>query len=606
MLFRLRRLWPTITAAMAVMLAITACKPREHSPEAHKASGRLQVPLPENVRSARFPSVSPDGHWLVVNVAFEPEEGLWIYDLRTAKWRKLPGTEDSRSPFWSPDSRFLGFATGKLGRESQLKKIEVGGGSPQTLFISPEWVYGGSWSREGVILFATANGPIHQVSAAGGIPIDVTYLNRRREFAHSGPAFLPDGKHFLYSRSSNQGASGIYVGSLDAKPEEQSQEPVLLNPSLDFQYADGHLFFMSEVPGLLREESILIAQPFDADDLQLRGQPAVVAEHVMTVSGDPSVSPSGSLAYFSNSIRVYQPTWFDRHGGVIGTFGEPRPDEGVAVSPDGIQATVQDASVPPTLSSEIWLLDTARGGRRRLTSREGGASFPVWSPDGTRLIFAAGKDFDTLYEKAASGAGDEKVLLKSPGEKHPTSWSRDGRFLLYHISAPKTGDDLWALPLEGPEGVPARPVRLLATEDGESEGSFSPDGHWVAYTHSKWPRSEVYVKPFIALSNSQPRLGAATWKVALDGVRPVWSSDGKEIIFRTPHPDVSPRAVEVSANGTDFQVVGFRHGLFTPPPNNGWDVTADGQRFLTLVSPAGQNRHAPVTVVFNWQTALRH
>jgi Tol biopolymer transport system component len=606
--------WPAVAAMLAVTVGVAAWTLwfNPHASEekgvsatgAHQPATRLQITLPGNVGSVGFPSVSPDGHWLAINVAFVPEEGLWIYDLRTAEWRKLPGTEGSWMPFWSPDSRFLAFGVGKPGREGQLKKIEIAGGSPQILCTSPQGVYGGSWSRDGVILFGSGNGPIYQVPAAGGIPAEVTYVDGRRgENEHSSPIFLPDGKHFLYFRRASPGASGIYAGSLDSKPGEQSQQPVLLNYGLGFQYAEGHLFFLSEVPSLFRVESILMAQPFDADSLQLRGQPAVVAEHVMTFSGDPSVSTSGSLAYLPYSERVYRPTWLDRSGKVIGAFGELHPDEDLKLSPDGSQAAV----TPPQQSQNIWLLDTPRGFRMRLTSREAGGTFPVWSPDGSRMVFASGNEvdhLDTLYEKAASG-GDESELLKGPGEKNPTSWSPDGRFLLYD-SLEKGRRGLWVLPLDGPNGVPRKPVRLLASEVDEYEASFSPDGRWIAYTHYKWPRPEIYVRRFIASGNSQPTLGADTWQVSLDGgERPRWRSDGKEIVFRTPRHDALPMMVKVATNGADFQVVEIARALFTPPPNNGWDVTADGQRFLMLVAPAEQNRPTPVTVVLNWQAALK-
>ncbi|HEY6308042.1 MAG TPA: hypothetical protein VI488_16445 [Candidatus Angelobacter sp.] len=361
----------------------------------------------------------------------------------------------------------------------------------------------------------------------------------------------------------------------------------------------GNVFFM--------RDDTLMAQPFDAGKLQLRGDPVPVAEHVATTGaiGIFSVSPAGVLAYrtgASSAAGAFQTTWFDRQGKATDTFGQPGPDQGLALSSDATRAAGRDAV--QTSLGDIWLLDFARGVRTRLTFRQNFGSFPVWSPEGGRIVFASGNNLDTLYEKAASGAGDEKELLNKPGEvKIPTSWSRDGRFLLYHTpNSPKTGSDLWVLPLEGER----KPALLLGTEFNELYGSFSPDVRWIAYVSSETGRNEIYVRPFIASGPSGPSLGQGKWQVSKDGAtRPKWRSDGKEIVFAGLNYQVM--AADVDGSGAAFQM-GAPKQLFTVSPNSGWDVTADGTRFLMTVAPGQgqQNVQTPITVVLNWQADLNH
>ncbi|HEY6341740.1 MAG TPA: protein kinase [Bryobacteraceae bacterium] len=407
-------LWPSIAAAAVIAMAALAAWALWLKPTAPTRATRFQVTLPENVDFSQFVSVSPDGHKLVFNATGE-QSGLWIRDLDTLEWRKLAGTEGGTSPFWSPDNRYLAFAV-----RNDLKKIEVAGGPPQTLCTSPAAVGSGAWSRAG-------GGPLRRVSAAGGVPVEVTAMDRERgENAHSLPSFLSDGKHFLYLRGTGPATGGIYLGSLDVKPAEQSREVVLAS-GYGAPFVDGNVFFM--------REGTLMVRAFDTGKLQLRGDPVPVAEHVATTGsiGIFSVSPAGVLAYRSGSAAaagVFQPTWFDLQGKAIGAFAQPGPAVGLALSPDATRAAGRDAS--QAANGDVWVLDSVRGTRTRLTFHQGPGSFPIWSADGAHIIFSAGSSLDTIYEKDASGAGDEKEFLKKPGEiKFPDSVSRDGRFLPY-------------------------------------------------------------------------------------------------------------------------------------------------------------------------------
>jgi Tol biopolymer transport system component len=585
-------LWPSIALALIVMAGVAAwwLWPKLTGPT---RATRFQVTLPEGVEFSQYVSVSPDGHKLVFN-ATGVQSGLWIHDLNTLEWRKLPGTDGGRSPFWSPDSRFLGFTAG-----NELKKIDVSGGPPQTLCRPPLPPGSGAWSSDGVIIFGGfPTGPLRRVSAAGGIPTELVSLDASRGESGMGlPTFLPDGKHFLYLLIGSTEVQGMYAGSLDAKPTEQSRTRIMATP-IGALYADGNVFFM--------RDSTLMAQRFDSAKLQLTGEPVPVAEPVGTLraNGFFSVSTNGVLAYRAGAAAgLLQPNWFDREGKLISKAGEPAPDQVLVLSPDSTHAAGRDAG--QTGQGDIWLTEFTRGVRTRFTFRRGSGSVPVWSPDGKRIFFSAGGAgyvLDTIYEKSAGGADTEKVLLKTNEAKVPTSVSSDGRFLLYYTSASgDTGSDVWVLPLDGA----GKPVRLLGSNFNELRASFSPDGRWFAYLSNESGRYEVYVRPF---NPSGPSLGEGQRQISKDGaaggITPKWRSDGKEIIFGTSMAEASPMAVEVNGKDAALQV-DTPNRLFIAQTNDGWDVTADHKRFLMLMHPGAQTAQTPITVVLNWQADLK-
>jgi Tol biopolymer transport system component len=560
---------------------------------------RFQVPLPDKGEFG-YLAISPDGHKLAFPTS-GPEGGLWVRYLDSLELHLLPGTQNAWEPFWSPDSRFLAFGVG-----GQLKKVDASGGPAQTLCQVTGNVGSGAWSREGVIVFGSRGGaPLRRVPAEGGVATDVTALDpSRQETNHLLPSFLPDGRHFVYFRNSNVVEKrGIFVGSLDVKPSDQSREPLLATtfagswaPSA--AGARSHLFF-------LRDDT-LMAQPFDADRLKLTGEPVPVAEHVGTVNfnGFFSISANGTLAYRaggSNANR--QLTWFDRQGKQSGTAFEPGPYLDLSLSPDGTRAAILRG--PNTDTSDIWLHDFTRTVSTRVTfDVNAGETLagkgPVWSPDGTRIAFASHRNgpFD-LLERSSSGAGNEVVLVHSDSNKSPDDWSRDGRFLLYSENNAKTSYDLMVLPLEGND---RKPVPLLNTTFIEGDGSFSPDTRWFAYSANDSGRLEVYVQPFTPPgAGSAPATGK--WQISRDGGRrPKWRADGKELIFRAPNG--SPMAVDISTSPA-FQA-GIPKPLFTMPAGAGnWDVTADGKRFLAAVPQAQQNTSTPITVVLNWEAGLK-
>lgn len=568
---------------------------REKPPVA--AAVRFQIPMPEKVTLERGAfSLSPDGRRLVfAAIGSDGVQRLYVRVLDSLEARPLPGTEGvgNYPPSWSPDSRFIGFSIG-----NKFMKVDVSGGPPQTLSELPGNLGSSAWNRNGVILITATPGPMMQVPEAGGIPSPVTALDpSRQEPFHGRPAFLPDGRHFLYVRfSSNPEYHGTYIGSLDAKPQDQDRRRLLPGgfgvfyaPSSD--PALGHVLFV--------RETTLMAQPFDARKLELTGLPIPVAEQVGndgSMGAFFSASENGTLAFRGGGRLGLQLTWFDRSGNVSSRVGDPAPHSDLALSSDGTRV----ASFHAEAQLDIWLYDFARGVSTRFTFAPSIDRYPLWSPDGSRLVFASNRSghFD-LYQKASNGTGDDELLFKSDQDKIPTSWSRDGRFLLFTSFDPKTSRDIWVLPLDGDR----KPVPFLRTEFDEREGSFSPDGRWVAYVSRESGRFEVYVRPFSPPGAAGSSSAGGKWQISKAGGRePLWRGDSKELFYLTA--DQRVMAVEVAANPA-FQA-GIPQPLFSLAANaSNLQVTPDGKRFLIAAPPQQANAELPITVLLNWPALLR-
>jgi dipeptidyl aminopeptidase/acylaminoacyl peptidase len=312
-----------------------------------------------------------------------------------------------------------------------------------------------------VIIFADSARGVMQVSAAGGVASPLTTIDpSRKELVHVLPSFLPDGRHFLYQRTSNiPEKNGVYIGSLNTKPEEQDSRRLLTStsgpvyvPSSDSD--SGQVLFL--------RQGTLMAQPFNAHRLELSGEAVPVAEKVGSYIdyGFFSASSNGVLVYMTGAGLDYQLTWLDRQGRVLAKAAEPGRYNSLALSPDERRVAVSRANPENTPNWDVWLLDLERNMSTRLTYQNARTMFPVWSADGSSVIFDAIRDGAVnLYLKSASGAGDQDLLLKSTNGS-ATSSSRDGRFLLFTVENPETKSDLWVLPLQGDR----KPTPFLRTE----------------------------------------------------------------------------------------------------------------------------------------------
>jgi Tol biopolymer transport system component len=568
-----------MATAAAVGLVVLAFVHFRDAPAKEPPETRLEVTTLPGTLS--FSKLSPDGRKVVFSVAVEGKPPqLWLRSFDSESAQALAGTENSSNPFWSPDSRSIGFyASGKLMR------TDLAGGSPRPL-ANALWGPGGAWSPDGTILFTPTNtSPLYRVPATGGPPVEVTHLSTPAEASHRFPDFLPDGRHFLFFVAGTPEVQGVYLGSLDSKETRR-----LLESDSAAVFAPPHYMLFS------RQENLL-AQRLDLKTLETTGDSFSVAERV---SGDQgrlgeiavSTSRAGLIAYRAPRSVPRQFTWRDRAGRQTGTFGDVQMSLWggyLRVAPDGhAVAMMRDING----NIDVWLIETARGVLRRFTSDPASDGNPAWAPDSNRIVFYSRRSGpQNLWFKRVDG-GTEGRLRESAENEVPMDWSPDGRFILVRIHglAGGGGFDLWALPLEGDRTL----VAVAKTGFTEDWGRFSPDGSSVAYQSNETGRFEVYVVPF-------PGPGLPTQVSTNGGMNPQWREDGREIFYRGPGDRLTAVRVMPQPNGK--LEVGTSTVLFTIPQGAPYDITRDGQRVLVAM-PVGQATTPPIIIIQNWKPKL--
>jgi Tol biopolymer transport system component len=548
-------------------------------------------PLPPETRTAIVtPSgsgafeLSPDGRLLVFEARVNGVARLWLRPLSATTAQPLAGTDGATSPFWSADSRSIGFFA------DGLKRLDLGGGTLQTLVPS---IDSGSatWNAEGIILFARARvrGPLMRVSASGGDATEAPTPGITADIF--APSFLPDGGRFLFTSVAPANAAGIYLGSLDGRAPTRLVSDV--SPAR----------FMSASPGSVeagrgggwlvwQRAGSMFAQPLDVTKGALTGEALKVADEVIASS-----TGAAFIAYRTGDSAVQrQLTWFDAQGKPLGTIGEPGALGSFALSPDGKSVAVTVNSSPVSQSTDLWIVEVTRGLRTRFTFARAQESRPVWSPDGRVVAFTSLRNgHSDLFKKSLDGAvGSEEVLYADDRDKSLISWSPDGHYVLFSSESPKTKSDLWVLPLTGDR----KPFPFAQTEFNETQGAFSPDGRWIAFVSDESGTAEIYAAPFPGpgakrlISTKQAGLG--------NGGVPVWRPDGKQIFYIAP--DRTLMAVDVSVTGTTLDA-SLARKLFGPIPAVGgrnYALSADGKRFLTYTLP-GQDANATITLIQHWQ-----
>jgi serine/threonine protein kinase/Tol biopolymer transport system component len=561
--------WPWLVAAAAagaVLVATGIYLIRE--PPVAPPLYEFSLDLPAGNPGSTY-SLSPDGRHVALSVVGGDGGGrptLWVRSLGNGQLREVTGAEGARYPFWSPDSRFIGFFA-----DGRLKKIAVDGGPPQSV-VDAEDGRGGTWNADGVILFAPAPfGQIMRVADAGGEATPVTGAGESgTRPARRFPWFLPDGRHFLYTDSAiDTGAVGVYVGSVDGGPARRllaDDTNAVFAPAADGGVGD--LLFV-------REET-LMAQPFDLTRLELVGAARPVAESIGQ-SGNQgsyglSASRNGSLVYTRGGglAAAGQLAWVNASGETLRTIGRPARLLNIALAPDETRAAL---SIADRGASDIWILDLARDGMTRLTSAPGMDIHPRWSSDSRSIAFIAERAGPgTLFVADTDGASDERRILPPQGNQvNLTDWSSDGRFFLFAHQRPRTGIDLLVLSSE-PD---ATLVDYLATEFNENAARFSPDGRWVAFVSNEDGAAAVYVRAF-------PRADRKVRISTEGGQAPRWSTDGRTLYYWTPGPE--RRLTKVPISVTDVVSPGQARTLFTRrmPVVPAYEVSRDG-RFLMVI-----------------------
>jgi serine/threonine protein kinase/Tol biopolymer transport system component len=540
------------------------------------------IPPPPDTALANVPSrmlaMSPKGDRLVFSVTKGGRRELLIRYLASTKAESLPGTEDASEPFWSPDGQHIGFFA-----DSKLKRISVDGATSMTLCDAPLEARGGTWSAEGQILFADAYGGLSRVGAYGGAPTRVTIPTEEPTHeSDSWPQFLPDGHRFLYLRQQGPGigvGATAYLGTLAGGGARQLVSGVF------------NAMFIAPDRLLFTDGTGINVQGVDLDRGQMVGQidkfSADVDRHLGRAA--LSVSESGTLAYATAGSRDHRLVWVDRDGRQVGAVATVDGWRDIALSPDGARLAVQRI-VPE--ADDIWTIDLARGVPSRFTFSPDVDDDPVWSPDGTAIAFSSIQDgVPGIYEKQLNDPGNGKLLFTNHTAIHPTSWSPDGRFLMFEQASPTSASDIWVLPAQG-EHIPHS---YLATPFSESDAHFSPDGNWVAYTSDESGRQEVYVQRF---PEPRDKLQIST----RGGASPRWAPNGHELYFLSAERQLM--AVQTTLRnplqvGSPTRLVETFLGLGA----SRYAPSHDGKRFLLSIGLADSGA-AQIVVVLNWAAHL--
>jgi eukaryotic-like serine/threonine-protein kinase len=554
---------------------------------------RSSITLPEN-STLHSLAISPDGRTLVIAMAVNGKRQLWLRPMDALQAQPMAFTDDAMYPFWSPDSRYIGFFA-----QGKLKKVAASGGPSQALCDAPNGV-GGSWNRDDVILFTPeiTNASIQRVSAAGGVPADVT---KKIAGAQLYPVFLPDGRHFLYL-SLGAAESGVFVSSLDGKENRRvlaDASGALFAPSARSSRS-GHILFV--------RQNTLMVVPFDPVSAQISGDVFPLADNVAlsVVAYLPStVSENGALVYSTGAAGGWpsQLGWYDRTGKSLGPVGAP----GAAYAALSLDEKSVVYARPSGAGSDLWVRDLNRGSETRFTNDASLSGIPFWSPQGDRIVFSSNRKGGAfnLYQKATSGSGQDEPLLPNTLNTYPSQWSRDGRFIVYYQLDPKNKWDIWVLPTEG-AAADRKPIPFLKTEFNEIYGQLSPDSHWMAFVSDRSGRREVYVRPFPP--------GDGEWTISIaGGEQPRWKGDGKELFFEAADGKLMAVPVKAVLGAKPSFDAGAPEALFdahmvhsTGGTGFAYDVTADGKRFLINASVnSGPATAPPLTVVTNWSAGVK-
>jgi eukaryotic-like serine/threonine-protein kinase len=567
-----------LLVASAVLLSIYL----QRNTSAVQNITRTSLLAPEGKEFDRWgaAALSPNGEYLVFSANVPGWGGqLWLRRTDSLTSKPLPGTEGAQNPFWSPDSKWIAFVAG-----GKLRKMSVDGGSPLVICDSVQ-ERGGSWNSKGTILFVPGPGyPVYSVQDSGGIPVAVTELDTSAgEVSHRWPVFLPDGKHFLFLTRGKENA--IYAASIGSK----ERKLILKNETNVVFVSSGYLLFV--------KNGTLMAQAFDAERLELKGNAIGIAEGVPIFGGQQralfSVSENGLLAIHSKPEMLAQPTWIDGSGKVIEPLMEPAMFESgnMQMSPDGRKVAFSITD-PKEGSDNIWIHNVNSHRTTRLTFEKFVAQHPRWSPDGNFLLFnSSSYGNPQILKISAAGIGEAELVFPSEYSQTAESWSPDGRYLIFRQQKEDKISErtLWVLQMTGEK----KPYPLFAASHSQQWGAtFSPDGRWVAYISNESGDPEIYVTSFpdvstkVQISNSR-------------GDRPRWSRDGRQLFYIGKDHEVMAATLRFAASGIEVTDPRKLFKLDIPE----FEISGDGKRFLVFKVVDNQEP-STVTLIGNWTEIL--
>ena len=523
-------------------------------------------------------ALSPDGTKLAfVATTTGATPQLWVRPLDSTAAQPLAGTGNAMLPFWSPDSRSLGFFA-----DGKLRIIDAGGGAVQTLADAPQ-PRGGAWGADGTILFTPfPASAMLRIPAAGGTASEVVAIAGPSSAASvtaapRWPVFLPDGRHFIFFQFSPDNQGGVQ-GSIHLRTLDSPQDTKLVASDYRAEYASGHLLFV--------RGGNLMTQDFDEKSLKVSGNPVPVAEQIRNDNRGAaafSVSNDGKLVFIGGQTATLDLAWYDRNGkkgDVIdsGTFQDSH------ISPDGKKVSAAKADAAGHL--EIYIYDLVRGTKSQFSFSQSRDDDPVWSPDGKTIVFDSARSGRVdLYTRPANGARQEELLYHDDLDKYPSSWSSNGKYVVYETIS-KNHFDIWVMPMQGEH----KPQPFLQEKFNTRYPEFSPDTKWITYTSYEAGHGQVYL---VAFPNPGGRF------LVGDGVMGTWSRNGKEILYLDDHQRIA--SVEVTPHGDSVEL-GKPQILFSAQPGE-FSASPDGSRLLMMQTPMPSS--PSLTLVVNWPQELK-
>jgi Tol biopolymer transport system component len=543
--------------------------------------GAAFATIPTSVVAPQF-ALSPDGRHLVYVATSEGPPRLWVRTLNALSARALDGTEDASEPFWSPDSRSIAFIA-----QGMIKVVDLSGGLPVVRGAATRDTRGGAWAPDGTILISpSATADLHRLASDGSLRPVFSSTATGNPMLDRYPWMLSDGRHFVFvHRNRDRSLRGIYLATLGSSARTR-----LTDGDWSPVAVDDFLLYL--------RGPRLMAQRLSVADGRLHGEPTVLLDNVAgTIAGymGASVSHTGSLAYAEPWPSSGELIWFSRDGSPLGPPVAPLADYiNVTLSPDGGRVAFSRVD-PQTNTADLWLSDFSRGVTTRLTSDPMHDAGPVWSPDGTQILFRSNRAaVNDLFLKGANDVRPEEVFFESRSQKAATHFSRDGAHVIFTTSGVGSSFDVWDLPTDS-----RRPRAILQTGFDEYQGVLSPDGLWLAYVSEETGVPQVYVQSF---PNGEQRVQVSSQ----GGAEPHWRKDGKELFFLGA--DRVMMAVRVSLRPT-FKIEGStplfqtRVPILANPYRWHYDVSADGERFLVNTAPASVPPPA-IHVVLDWRVLL--